>query len=176
MELMHKTELDGIPSAMCPFQGRLLVGIQNSLRIYDLGKRKLLRKCENKQIPNYIVEINTMGDRIVISDVQESVHMARYIFQENKIVVFTDDVKPRWMSKFIILDYNTIAGGDKFGTFFVNRVNQELIDDLQNDNSAQRFLYEKKHLHGAAHRVINALNLVYKNVRISCGRLYIFSA
>jgi len=89
MELMHKTELDGIPSAMCPFQGRLLVGIQNSLRIYDLGKRKLLRKCENKQIPNYIVEINTMGDRIVISDVQESVHMARYIFQENKIVVFT---------------------------------------------------------------------------------------
>ena len=41
-----QTPVDGIPSALCPFQGRLLVGVGSTLRIYDLGKRKLLRKCE----------------------------------------------------------------------------------------------------------------------------------
>ena len=30
------------------FQGRLLAGVGRLLRIYDLGKKKLLRKCENK--------------------------------------------------------------------------------------------------------------------------------
>jgi splicing factor 3B subunit 3 len=30
------------------FQGRLVVGVGKSLRIYDIGKKKLLRKVENK--------------------------------------------------------------------------------------------------------------------------------
>lgn len=34
--------------AIAPFQGRVLVGVGKLLRIYDLGKKKLLRKCENK--------------------------------------------------------------------------------------------------------------------------------
>lgn len=34
--------------AIAPFQGRVLVGVGKLLRIYDMGKKKLLRKCENK--------------------------------------------------------------------------------------------------------------------------------
>lgn len=30
------------------FQGRLVAGVGKSLRIYDIGKKKLLRKVENK--------------------------------------------------------------------------------------------------------------------------------
>jgi len=48
VELAHKTPIEDSPSALCAFQGRLLVGMGKVLRIYDLGKRKLLRKCENK--------------------------------------------------------------------------------------------------------------------------------
>lgn len=33
---------------MIPFHNRLLVGVGNALRVYDLGKRKLLRKSEVK--------------------------------------------------------------------------------------------------------------------------------
>lgn len=47
-ELLHKTPVDNIPSVVHPFQGRLLAGVGSSLRIYDIGKHKLLRKCENK--------------------------------------------------------------------------------------------------------------------------------
>ncbi|CAG2065429.1 unnamed protein product, partial [Timema podura] len=48
MELVHKTSLDEVPTAICSFQGRLLVGVGRMLRLYDMGKKKMLRKCENK--------------------------------------------------------------------------------------------------------------------------------
>jgi splicing factor 3B subunit 3 len=50
LELHYKTEVDDVPGAMCSFQGRLLVGVGSSLRLYDLGKKKLLRKAETKAI------------------------------------------------------------------------------------------------------------------------------
>lgn len=43
-----KTETDDVPLAVMGFQGRLVVGVGKSLRIYDIGKKKLLRKVENK--------------------------------------------------------------------------------------------------------------------------------
>ena len=48
LELVHRTPVDEVPSAIVPFQGRVLIGVGHSLRIYDLGKKKLLRKCDNK--------------------------------------------------------------------------------------------------------------------------------
>lgn len=48
MELLHKTSVDEAPTALCAYQGKLLVGVGRMLRLYDLGKKKLLRKCENK--------------------------------------------------------------------------------------------------------------------------------
>ena len=48
MELVHKTTVDEIPHALCAFQGKILVGVGKLLRLYDLGKKKLLRKSENK--------------------------------------------------------------------------------------------------------------------------------
>lgn len=48
LELVHRTPVEDTPGAIVPFQGRLLAGVGKFLRIYDLGKKKLLRKCENK--------------------------------------------------------------------------------------------------------------------------------
>ena len=48
LKFLHKTEVNGIPGALCPFQGRLLIGVNNILRIYDIGKKRLLRKAENR--------------------------------------------------------------------------------------------------------------------------------
>ena len=38
-----------VPGALVGFKGRLLAGVGNVLRIYELGKKKLLRKCEYKK-------------------------------------------------------------------------------------------------------------------------------
>ena len=46
LSLMHITEVEDAPLAMMEFHGRLLVGIGKYVRIYELGMKKLLRKCE----------------------------------------------------------------------------------------------------------------------------------
>ena len=48
LQLVHRTEVEDIPTAICPYQGRVLISVGRLLRIYDLGKKKMLRKCENK--------------------------------------------------------------------------------------------------------------------------------
>ena len=49
---------------------QVLIGVGKLLRLYDLGRKKLLRKCENKHIPHIVVDIKTVGERIIVSDVQ----------------------------------------------------------------------------------------------------------
>ncbi|KAF9585053.1 Splicing factor 3B subunit 3 [Lunasporangiospora selenospora] len=152
LELVHKTAVDEIPYALLHFQGRLLAGIGRALRIYDLGKRKLLRKCENRNIPNAIVTLHNQGGRIVIGDVQESVHYASYIPADNKIVIFADDKMSRWMTCSTMIDYDTVAGGDKFGNFFVDRLPQKLSREIDEDEAGSKSV-GKGYLHGAAHKV-----------------------
>ena len=95
LQLLHKTEVEDVPLAMTEFQGKLLVGIGKTLRLYELGKKKLLRKCENKLFPTAIVKINVYGDRIYIGDLTESIHFAKYKRLENSLVIFADDTFPR---------------------------------------------------------------------------------
>lgn len=57
-EFCLKTETDDVPLAVMGFQGRLAVGVGKSLRIYDIGKKKLLRKVENKVDPLHVLSEN----------------------------------------------------------------------------------------------------------------------
>ncbi len=66
-------QVEDVPLALCEFQGRLLAGVGQCLRLYDLGKRKLLRKAENRGLPTVITGIKVHGDRIYVSDLMESV-------------------------------------------------------------------------------------------------------
>ncbi|KAI8824396.1 CPSF A subunit region-domain-containing protein [Fimicolochytrium jonesii] len=153
LELLHKTPIDEIPQSLCAFQGRLLVGMGRTLRVYDLGKKKLLRKCENKQFPNNILTIHTQGDRIVVGDVQESVLYASYRHFDNRIVIFADDTTPRWITTTTMLDYDTVAGGDKFGNLFVARLPAETSEEVDDDPTGNKLVYEKGYLQGAPHKL-----------------------
>lgn len=70
LELIHKTPVGGIPSALVPYKGRLLAGVGGALRIYDMGKKKLLRKTEFRSLPTHVASLNTVGDRIFVGDAQ----------------------------------------------------------------------------------------------------------
>lgn len=70
MELVHKTPVGGIPGALTAYKGRLLAGVGSALRIYDMGKKKLLRKTEFRSLPTHIVSLHTLGDRIYVGDAQ----------------------------------------------------------------------------------------------------------
>ena len=72
-----------------------------------------------QHIPNLIVRINAMGQRVFVSDVQESVYMVRYKRAENQLIIFADDTQPRWITTSTVLDYSTVATADKFGNIAV---------------------------------------------------------
>ena len=72
-----------------------------------------------QHIPNFITNILASGTRIVVSDVQESLHFLKYKRPENQMVIFADDSNPRWITATCILDFNTIMSADKFGNITV---------------------------------------------------------
>ena len=152
LELLHKTPVEDVPGAICAFQGRVLIGVGNFLRIYDIGKKKLLRKCENKQIPNFITQIHTMGPRIFVCDVQESCFFMRFKPDENQMIIFADDTMPRFVTSFAILDFSTIAIGDKFGNIVVLRLPPGTTDDVNVDPTGDKGLWDRGLLNGASQK------------------------
>eukprot|EP01061_Rhynchopus_euleeides_P021061 TRINITY_DN3424_c0_g3_i1.p1 TRINITY_DN3424_c0_g3~~TRINITY_DN3424_c0_g3_i1.p1 ORF type:complete len:1222 (+),score=530.56 TRINITY_DN3424_c0_g3_i1:133-3798(+) len=157
LELVHQTIVDGIPKALHPFQGRLLVAVNNVVKIYDLGRTKLLNKCENRQIPNMVVSLTSVGNRIFAGDITDSVHVMKYKREENKLSVFADDVVPRWTTCIAALDASTIAIGDKLGNVTVCRLDENVADDLDNNASindgSNKWLYDRGFLNGAPQRL-----------------------
>eukprot|EP00659_Diplonema_papillatum_P003998 gene3998-6202_t len=130
--------------------GRLLVGVNNKVRIYDLGKMKLLRKCENRQVPNMVVKLTSQGDRIFAGDITDSVHLLNS-------PSFADDLLPRWTTALVTLDRRTVAVGDKLGNINVVRLDEHASEDLDNDpncdTGSSKWLYDRGFLQGAPQRL-----------------------
>lgn len=154
-DFVHRTEVDDVPGALCPFNGRILAGIGKILRIYDLGQKKLLRKCENKHIPNYIVNIQSMGQRIYVSDVQESVFCVKYKRNENQLVIFADHTYSRCVTATALMDYDTVAIADKFGNITILRLPHSISDDVDEDPTGNKALWDRGLLNGASQKAEN---------------------
>ena len=99
-----------------------------------------------------IISLNTQGSRIIVGDMQESVHYAVYKAPENRLLVFADDSQPRWTTATTMLDYNTVAAADRFGNVFVNRLDSKVSDQVDDDPTGAGILHEKGILMGAPHK------------------------
>jgi splicing factor 3B subunit 3 len=51
LELVHKTPCEQPPGALLGFQGKLLAGVGKSLRLYEIGLQRLLRKYDADVYP-----------------------------------------------------------------------------------------------------------------------------
>lgn len=153
LEFVHKTKTDEPPLALLGFQGRLLVSSGKVLKIYDLGMRQLLRKAQNDAAANLIVGLQTQGSRIIVSDVQESVTYCVYKHQDNKIIPFADDMVSRWTTSTFMIDYETVAGGDKFGNFWIVRCPKKASDESDEDPAGGHLLHERSYLQGTPNRL-----------------------
>lgn len=147
-----QTDVDDVPYALHAFKGRLLAGVGKALRLYELGKKRLLRKCENKSFAAGVVNLNVIGSRIYVGDMQESVSFAVYKAPENRLLVFADDILPRWTTTATPVDYDTVAGGDKFGNIFVTRVDRSTSDWVDEDESGGGLMHSRGLYHGAPNR------------------------
>ena len=145
-QLVHVTgvtesESEGVPLALCPYEGRLLVSVSQGypagshkpislLRLYELGKKKLLKKTEYRNfVCGGFVSIEVINDRIFAADVSNSVHVLRLNRADGQIHVVCDDFVQRYMSAMLVLDYNTVIGADKFDNVFVLRVPTEVREE-----------------------------------------------
>jgi len=155
LELVHKTPVEDTPYAICAYQGKVLIGVGRLLRLYDMGKKKLLRKCENKHLPSCIVNIQAYGQRVYVADVQESIHFLRYkrTTNENQLIIFADDTNPRFVTTMCLLDYDTVAVADKFGNISVLRLPHKISDDVDEDPTGNKSFWDRGVLNGASHKV-----------------------
>ncbi|KAJ5623551.1 Pre-mRNA-splicing factor rse1 [Penicillium lividum] len=153
LEFIHKTSTEEPPLALLPFQGKLLAGIGSILRLYDLGVRQLLRKSQAPVVPHTIVGLQTQGSRIVVSDVRESVTFVVYKQQENVLIPFVDDSIARWTSSTTMVDYETVAGGDKFGNLWLLRCPTKASEEADEDGSGAHLVHERGYLQGTPSRL-----------------------
>lgn len=170
LEFIHKTKVEEPPLALLGFQGRLAAGIGPILRIYDLGMKQLLRKCQAPVVPKMIVGLQTQGSRIVVSDVRESVTYVVYKYQENVIIPFVDDSVPRWTTTTTMVDYETVAGGDKFGNIWLVRCPKKTSEEADEDGSGAHLLHERGYLHGTANRLELMVHMYTQDIPTSLHR------
>jgi splicing factor 3B subunit 3 len=152
LKLMHKTPVDDIPGALAPFDGRLLAGCGATLRIYELGKKKLLRKCENRNFPTFIASIEVNGPRIIVGDLAHSFLWVSFKKLENQFHIFADDPTPKWLTASCQVDYDTMAGADKFGNVFVTRLPSSVTEVVDDDATGGRHRWEQGQLNAAPHK------------------------
>lgn len=153
LEFIHKTKVDEPPMALLAFQGRLLAGIGVNLFLFDLGKKQLLRKSVAPVVPTLITGLQTQGSRIVVSDLSESVIYVVYKYQDNKLIPFVDDTISRWTTCSAMVDYETVAGGDKFGNLWLVRCPQKASEEADEEGSGAHLTHERQYLQGAPNKL-----------------------
>lgn len=126
LTLLHSTAVDGSPTAICEYKGMILVGIGKRVRLYSLGRKKLLRKCEYSAIPQTVSWIQSIGERIFVGDVLRGFLCLRYIAQKTEIMLVCDYIQNTYLSACALLDYSTVIGGDKFGNVSLMRIPAEV--------------------------------------------------
>jgi splicing factor 3B subunit 3 len=153
LQLLHVTTVDALPLSITPYKGMILAGIGYMVRLYDIGKAQLLKKCEYKHLYMGVNNIKVVHDRIFVTDVSDSFHLLKYKQRENQFIEVADDVLPRWITKCEVLDYGTVIGADKFENLFVCRLGEGEGDDVNENFFSYKFKWEAGYLNGAASKV-----------------------
>lgn len=89
-----------------------------------------------------------------MTDVQESLFWVRYRPRaDNQMVIFADDASPRWITQLAVLDNATAAVADKFGNIIILRLPPDVNDNVEEDPSGTRSLWDRNALGGASQKL-----------------------
>jgi len=136
--LLHRTTVEDVPYALHGWSEKLLGGVGDSLRAYEVGKKKLLRKAELKSLNSPVNSIHSMGERIFATEIADSFHIYKYRSKEQTFYDIADDILPRYVTCAAMLDYHTMAGGDKFENIFVSRAPPSNLQLMQTPKRTTR--------------------------------------
>jgi splicing factor 3B subunit 3 len=100
-----------------------------------------------------VTTLTILGARIIVGDAQESTFFCVYrSVPTRQILVFADDYQPRFLTCVTSVDYDTVVCGDKFGNVFMNRLDQRISEQVDDDPTGAGIMHEKPWLMGAAHK------------------------
>jgi splicing factor 3B subunit 3 len=121
---LYSLNIDAIPLVIEPFfkDEKFLIGIGKSMRLYEIGKKKLLLKAEVRNLSSAINQIRTIGKKIYVTFISDSFHLFKYIPEEKTFYDIAEDQLPKFITAMNILDSETVCAGDKFGNIFVGRL------------------------------------------------------
>ena len=105
-----------------------------------------------------IVGLHVDGDRIIVSDLQDSIRLLLFNENRKQFVAVIDDNVPRWVSCLTKLDRETYALADKFGNLCIHRIEADLAKELLEDPDGTRFVTEQPFLQGAPNRFTHLAN------------------
>ena len=57
-------------------------------------------------------------------------HFFKYKAKENALYEYADDIAPRHLTVTLPLDYDTVAGADKFGNIFITRLPSDVSSQV----------------------------------------------
>lgn len=169
LNFIHSTQLPSVAYSLVEFQGKVLIGVGNHLRLFDLGMKQLLSKANSKvEFISQIVKIETQGNRVVVGDIRESVTFLVYKPNINEFLPFADDVLPRHITSIKMLDYNTVIGGDKFGNLFVLRATEEA--SKVSDTNSTYLVTQDKFLNGCPYKLTQLCNFYIEDIPTSFSK------
>ncbi|ODQ58395.1 hypothetical protein WICANDRAFT_57231 [Wickerhamomyces anomalus NRRL Y-366-8] len=169
LNFKHATKIADAAYSIVEFQGKVLIGVGNHLRLVDIGLKQLLSKANSRiESVSQIVRIESQGNRVVIGDIRESVTFLIFKPNMNEFLPFADDVLPRHITSIKLLDYNTVIGGDKFGNLFVLRATEEA--SKVSDTNSTFLITQDKVLNGAPYKLSNICNFYIEDIPTSFSK------
>lgn len=67
--------------------------------------------------------------------------------------IYADDILPRYVTAALPLDYDTMAGADKFGNLYVTRLPPEVSSQVEDDPTGGKLVGVTGVLNGAPNKV-----------------------
>lgn len=148
LEFVHSTDVKHPPTALTPYQGLVLAGIDKAVTMIDIGSKKILRKAQASVVQNVVTSLKVQGRRIAVGDRSESVTYVVHKPKTRELFRIADDAVPRWMTSLDFVDYDTVMGGDKFGNLFLLRCPEAVSIDADEEGSEVRLRSEREYLGG----------------------------
>ena len=131
--LLHRTPLEGaVPAALAAFNGRLLVAAGCELSLYECGHARLLRKAQTR-LPSPATCLATQGLRVYAGTLRDSLLLLQYRADGPQLVLVADDPCPRGVCSLAVVDYDTVALGDRHGTFSLLRLPASTSDQVDRE-------------------------------------------
>lgn len=120
LELVHSTNLPLSCTALLAFKGRLLAAMGNTLVLYDLGKKQLLRQGGIQLNDLVCIKALQASDTTVfVGDSRNSVTLIE--IADLQFAIVARDPVPRCVACMVLLDPRTVCLGDHYGNIAVLR-------------------------------------------------------